>query len=72
MAAATLLAARQLKMLDSGQLETYSIATLINCRQFLEPALDDHNVGGSLKQPTRTRTNELELEPVSKYTGIKT
>ena len=45
MAAATLLAARQSKKLDSGQQETYSVATLINCRQFLEPALDDHNVG---------------------------
>jgi hypothetical protein len=45
MAAATLLAARQSKKLDSGQQETYSTATLINCRQFLEPPLDDHNVG---------------------------
>lgn len=45
MAAATLLAARRSKKLDSGQQETYSIATLINCREFLEPALDDHNVG---------------------------
>ncbi|KAI5003664.1 hypothetical protein ZWY2020_030824 [Hordeum vulgare] len=45
MAAATLLAARQSKKLDSGQQETYSVATLINCRQFLEPVLDDHNVG---------------------------
>lgn len=45
MAAATLLAARRSKKLDIGQQETYSVATLINCRQFLEPALDDHNVG---------------------------
>ncbi|EAZ14233.1 hypothetical protein OsJ_04157 [Oryza sativa Japonica Group] len=46
MAAATLLAARQSKLqLASNQQETYSIATLINCRKFLEPALDDHNVG---------------------------
>uniref|UniRef100_A0ACD5WHZ5 Uncharacterized protein n=1 Tax=Avena sativa TaxID=4498 RepID=A0ACD5WHZ5_AVESA len=45
MAAATLLAARQSKKLDIGQQETYSIATLINSRQFLEPPLDDHNVG---------------------------
>lgn len=45
MAAATLLAARQSKKLDNGQQETYSVATIINCRQFLEPALDDHNVG---------------------------
>jgi hypothetical protein len=49
MAAATLLAARQSKNLDSDQQETYSVATLINCRQFLEPLLDDHNVGESLK-----------------------
>ncbi|CAM0883679.1 unnamed protein product [Alopecurus aequalis] len=45
MAAATLLAARQSKQLATGQQETYSTATLINCRQFLEPPLDDHNVG---------------------------
>uniref|UniRef100_A0A0D9YHS0 Phthiocerol/phthiodiolone dimycocerosyl transferase C-terminal domain-containing protein n=1 Tax=Oryza glumipatula TaxID=40148 RepID=A0A0D9YHS0_9ORYZ len=46
MASATLLAARQSKLqLASNQQETYSIATLINCRKFLEPALDDHNVG---------------------------
>ncbi|KAM0917177.1 hypothetical protein ACQ4PT_009618 [Festuca glaucescens] len=45
MAAATLLAARQSKKLDSGQQETYSTATLINCRQFLEQPLDDRNVG---------------------------
>ncbi|KAM3352753.1 hypothetical protein ACQJBY_024141 [Aegilops geniculata] len=46
MAAATLLAARQSKKLsNSGQQETYSVATLINCREFLEPALNDHNVG---------------------------
>jgi hypothetical protein len=45
MAAATMLAARQSKPLESGQEETYSIVTLINCRKFLEPALDDHNVG---------------------------
>jgi hypothetical protein len=49
MAAATLLAARQSKLqLASNQQETYSIATLINCRKFLEPALDDHNVGEPL------------------------
>jgi len=45
MAAATMLAARQSKQLESGQQETYSVVTLINCRKFLEPALDDHNVG---------------------------
>ncbi|KAM0854855.1 hypothetical protein ACQ4PT_008534 [Festuca glaucescens] len=45
MAAAMLLAARQSKKVESGQQETYSTATLINCRQFLEPPLDDHNVG---------------------------
>ncbi|KAM0917178.1 hypothetical protein ACQ4PT_009619 [Festuca glaucescens] len=44
-AAATLLAAWQSMKLDSGQQGTYSVATLINCRQFLEPALDVHNVG---------------------------
>jgi hypothetical protein len=47
MAAATMLAARQSKQLESGQQETYSIVTLINCRKFLEPVLDDHNVGES-------------------------
>ncbi|CAM0883693.1 unnamed protein product [Alopecurus aequalis] len=45
MAAAILLAVRLSKKLDSGQQETYSVATMINCRQFLEPPLDDHNVG---------------------------
>uniref|UniRef100_A0A3B6ENV5 Phthiocerol/phthiodiolone dimycocerosyl transferase C-terminal domain-containing protein n=2 Tax=Triticum aestivum TaxID=4565 RepID=A0A3B6ENV5_WHEAT len=46
MAAATMLAARQSrKHSSSGQQETYSVATLINCREFLEPALNDHNVG---------------------------
>lgn len=44
MAAATMLAARQSKP-ESGQQETFSVATLINCRKFLEPPLDDHNVG---------------------------
>lgn len=43
MAAATMLAARQSK--NSSQQETYSVATLINCREFLEPPLNDHNVG---------------------------
>jgi hypothetical protein len=47
MAAATMLAAQQSKQLESGQQETYSIVTLINCRKFLDPALDDHNVGES-------------------------
>jgi len=46
MAAATMLAARQSKQLESGQQETYSIVTLINCRKFVEPPLDDRNVGG--------------------------
>ncbi|CAM0913666.1 unnamed protein product [Alopecurus aequalis] len=45
MSAAILLAVRQSKKLGSGQQEAYSVATMINCRQFLEPALDDHNVG---------------------------
>lgn len=45
MAAATMLAARQSKPLESGQQETYSVVTLINCRKFLEPAVDDRNVG---------------------------
>jgi hypothetical protein len=50
MAAATMLAARQSKKLDSGQQGTYSVATLVNCRKFLEPSLDDRNVGESVKQ----------------------
>uniref|UniRef100_A0A453FZJ1 Phthiocerol/phthiodiolone dimycocerosyl transferase C-terminal domain-containing protein n=1 Tax=Aegilops tauschii subsp. strangulata TaxID=200361 RepID=A0A453FZJ1_AEGTS len=42
MAAATMLAARQSKKLsNSGQQETYSVATLINCCEFLEPPLND-------------------------------
>ena len=53
MAAATMLAARQSKQLESGQQETYSIVTLINCRKFLEPALDDRNVGGHESPITR-------------------
>ncbi|KAL5220929.1 hypothetical protein ABZP36_025642 [Zizania latifolia] len=56
MAAATLLAARQSKQLLSNQQETYSIATLINCRKFLEPALDDHNVGFYHSAITNTHT----------------
>lgn len=56
MAAATMLAARQSKPLESGQQETYSIVTLINCRKFLEPALDDHNVGFFYSAITNTHT----------------
>ncbi|XP_006645061.3 uncharacterized protein LOC102701397 [Oryza brachyantha] len=57
MAAATLLAARQSKQLKSDdQQETYSIAILINCRKFLEPALDDHNVGFFHSAITNTHT----------------
>uniref|UniRef100_J3L632 Phthiocerol/phthiodiolone dimycocerosyl transferase C-terminal domain-containing protein n=1 Tax=Oryza brachyantha TaxID=4533 RepID=J3L632_ORYBR len=57
MAAATLLAARQAKQLKSDdQQETYSIAILINCRKFLEPALDDHNVGFFHSAITNTHT----------------
>lgn len=56
MAAATLLAARQSKQLESSQQETYSVATLINCRKFLEPALDDHNVGFFYSAITNTHT----------------
>uniref|UniRef100_A0A0D9V833 Phthiocerol/phthiodiolone dimycocerosyl transferase C-terminal domain-containing protein n=1 Tax=Leersia perrieri TaxID=77586 RepID=A0A0D9V833_9ORYZ len=56
MAAATLLATRQSKQLASNQQETYSIATLINCRKFLEPALDDHNVGFFHSAITNTHT----------------
>lgn len=44
-AAATMLAARQSKPLESGQQETYSVVTLINCRKFLEPVMEDRNVG---------------------------
>ena len=56
MAVATLLAVGQLNKLDNGQPETCTSATLINCRQFLEIALDDHNVGESLKQATIPRS----------------
>ncbi|KAL6614123.1 hypothetical protein ACP70R_036393 [Stipagrostis hirtigluma subsp. patula] len=56
MAAATMLAARQSKQLESGQQETYSIVTLINCRKFLEPALDDHNVGFYYSAITNTHS----------------
>ncbi|KAK8454101.1 hypothetical protein SEVIR_5G395900v4 [Setaria viridis] len=56
MAAATMLAARQSKPLESGQQETYSVVTLINCRKFLEPALDDHNVGFFYSAITNTHT----------------
>ncbi|CAO2172163.1 unnamed protein product [Urochloa humidicola] len=56
MASATMLAARHSKPLESGQQETYSIVTLINCRKFLEPALDDHNVGFFYSAITNTHT----------------
>ncbi|OEL15580.1 hypothetical protein BAE44_0023397 [Dichanthelium oligosanthes] len=56
MAAATMLAARQSKSLESGQQETYSVVTLINCRRFLEPVLDDHNVGFFYSAITNTHT----------------
>ncbi|KAL6840276.1 hypothetical protein ACP4OV_030086 [Aristida adscensionis] len=56
MAAATMLAARQSKDLDVGQQETYSIVTLVNCRKFLEPALDDHNVGFYYSAITNTHS----------------
>jgi len=56
MAAATMLAARQSKQLESGQQETYSVVTLINCRKFLEPALDDHNVGFFYSAITNTHS----------------
>ncbi|KAL5228561.1 hypothetical protein ABZP36_016826 [Zizania latifolia] len=56
MAAATLLSARRSKQLKSNQQETYSIATLINCRKFLEPTLDDHNVGFYHSAITNTHT----------------
>lgn len=60
MAAATMLAARQSKPLESGQKETYSVVTLVNCRKFLEPALDDHNVGFFYSAITNTHTIDGE------------
>ncbi|XP_062226819.1 uncharacterized protein LOC133925029 [Phragmites australis] len=56
MAAATMLAARQWKLLESGQQETYSVVTLVNCRKFLEPALDDHNTGFYYSAITNTHS----------------
>ncbi|PWZ08202.1 hypothetical protein Zm00014a_027425 [Zea mays] len=55
-AAATMLAARQSKPLESGQQETYSVVTLINCRKFLEPVLEDRNVGFFYSAITNTHT----------------
>ncbi|CAO1942380.1 unnamed protein product [Urochloa humidicola] len=79
MAAATMLAARQSKPLESGQQETYSIVTLINCRKFLEPALDDHNVGFFYSAITNTHSihGEEALWELAKrchdsYTSAKT
>ncbi|KAF8775241.1 hypothetical protein HU200_004644 [Digitaria exilis] len=79
MAAATMLAARQSKPLESGQQETYSIVTLINCRKLLEPALDDHNVGFFYSAITNTHTihGEEGLWELAKrchdaYTNAKT
>ncbi|CAL4946461.1 unnamed protein product [Urochloa decumbens] len=79
MAAATMLAARQSKPLESGQQETYSIVTLINCRKFLEPALDDHNVGFFYSAITNTHTIngeeglwELAKRCHDSYTNAKT
>ncbi|KAJ1286333.1 hypothetical protein BS78_03G345300 [Paspalum vaginatum] len=60
MTAATMLAARQSKPLESGRQETYSVVTLINCRKFLEPALDDHNVGFFYSAITNTHTIDGE------------
>ncbi|TVU36412.1 hypothetical protein EJB05_18345, partial [Eragrostis curvula] len=78
MAAATMLAARQSKDLESGQQETYSIVTLINCRKFLEPALDDHNVGFFYSAITNTHSVhgeeglwELAKRCQDSYTGAK-
>ncbi|WVZ68060.1 hypothetical protein U9M48_017050 [Paspalum notatum var. saurae] len=78
MAAATMLAARQSKPLESGQQETYSVVTLINCRKFLEPALDDHNVGFFYSAITNTHTIdgdeglwELAKRCHDSYTGAK-
>ncbi|CAO1944323.1 unnamed protein product [Urochloa humidicola] len=79
MAAATMLAARQSKPLESGQQEMYSIVTLINCRKFLEPALDDHNVGFFYSAITNTHSihGEEALWELAKrchdsYTSAKT
>nr|CAD1825869.1 unnamed protein product [Ananas comosus var. bracteatus] len=44
-AAAALIAARSSKQLENGCYETYSVVTLIDCRKYLEPVLDKHNVG---------------------------
>ncbi|GJN17083.1 hypothetical protein PR202_gb04123 [Eleusine coracana subsp. coracana] len=78
MAAATMLATRKSKQLESGQQETYSTVTLINCRKFLEPALDDHNVGFFYSAITNTHSvhGEEGLWELAKrchdaYTGAK-
>ncbi|KAJ3677944.1 hypothetical protein LUZ60_001747 [Juncus effusus] len=43
--AAGLITARNSKQLEPGQSETYSVVTIVDCRKFLEPPLEKHNVG---------------------------
>ncbi|GMH09907.1 hypothetical protein Nepgr_011748 [Nepenthes gracilis] len=45
LAAAGLMAVRTLKDLPNGQWEKYSVTTLLDCREILEPALSSHHVG---------------------------
>ncbi|XP_072999911.1 uncharacterized protein [Typha latifolia] len=44
-AGAALVAARSSKQIEEDRYETYSVVTLIDCRKYLEPVLNEHDVG---------------------------
>ncbi|XP_078181777.1 GATA zinc finger protein [Carex rostrata] len=53
---AALVVARSSKQLAAGQSETYSVVTLIDCRNYLEAPLDKHNAGFYYSAITNTHT----------------